>query len=54
MRQKAGKGRLGSSRSKKPAVGKTRGTHNRVKDIIDHHIIKLSGKRRREVDGGGQ
>lgn len=33
-------------------MGKRRGTHNEVKDIIDRHIIKLTGKRRREGDGG--
>lgn len=33
-------------------VGKRRGTHNEVKDIIDRRIIKLTGKRRREGDGG--
>lgn len=34
-------------------VGKRRGTHNEVKDIIDRRIIKLTGKRRRGAHGGG-
>lgn len=58
MREKAGKEGLGSAEelwvNKACSGEKRQGTHNGVKDISDGRIIKLTGKKIRDGDGGWQ